>query len=359
MKKTVVFLMVAIVLLVFPSCSLEAPQTPKAAEESAKFGNPSNYTFQLEDVYHSPSKENYLYVPPACYKDFVLLTFDPYTNVNNESNTAVLDLRDNRLSHLPFKTEEFRMDDQSYYWFSYDRVLMREVICRTDRKTLETDVIYSPVANRIMNNYRLSYGDRYLAWSEFTLDGKGNIDQYYIMVYDIVKNEAFLVDEVKFLFGFAPLLVINQGFLAYSDMDQDGYIINGYDLTSRKKVMVEKCDLMPKGFAFDGVYLVWIDGDGKRTLTLSSPGTSFERKLGDNCDVADVFQGEYIIYSQDMKLYVYSISKEKIIYESQDDMRDPTVSWFIVDHQTGRVALKCEHKDDTNGAMVLNMQKAD
>lgn len=359
MKRAVCFLFSALMLLLcacaafteetvepaIPSGSPAEPGPQEAGpsllsdEENA--GNPVECSFRMETVFDNREKEYYLYMPPTGCRGKALLLFDPDTNRDTGGNAALLDMDTGELERLPYMTENIRMDGEYFYWLAsrlkpeggaYGQV------CRAGQSAPEeAEVLYETPEEWIQDS-SLFYGDGFLVWGEYKVsEGSGDIERYRIMAFDLENGEPFEVDTIKDYYGMGLFLSVNSGMIAYGSGP-----VYCYSLKDRRAVAEQPCGAV-KSAAYDGTYLAYVEETGDERLILTVPGTAMRRELAHRAVNADIVKGEFVVYSTDEGVFVYSISKDRTVFSpkplSDEEGFHPGV-WFHTNHETGTVLFK-------------------
>lgn len=89
--------------------------------------------------------------------------------------------------------------------------------------------------------------------------------------------------------------------------------------------------------------MAYVEETGDERLILTVPGTAMRRELAHRAVNADIVKGEFVVYSTDEGVFVYSISKDRTVFSpkplSDEEGFHPGV-WFHTDHETGTVLFK-------------------
>lgn len=323
------------------TASGQPEQTSPPLPEPEAIGNPMECSFRLETIFDEREKEYYLYVPPVSCGNQVLLLFDPDTNRETGSNTMLLDMDTGEKNRLPYTTESIQMDKAYFYWLG-----VRPKpggggcgqIFRAQRDTPEeTELLYETPEEWVQDT-DLFCGDGFLVWGEYKVnEHTGNIEKYRVMAFDLEKHDHFEVGTINNYYEASTFLSINSGMIAYGADP-----LYGYDLRERKIVAEQPCGTV-KSAVYDGTYFAYVEAEDKEQLILTMPGTSIKRVLAGQAVNADIVKGEFVIYSTNGGLYVYSISKDSTVFYTRSPSDEPGFNfgqWFHADKETGTTLFK-------------------
>lgn len=351
MKKAYCILL-AVGILFLSACSIPniQPAAPSSSSISQpleivtnpeNIGNPMECSFRLETVFDQREKEYYLYIPPTSSEDNILLLFDPDTNREIGSNTALLSLSTGELTRLPYTTENIQMDKDCFYWLGFrpkpDGGAYGQICTAQQESPEKIEILYETPEEWIQDT-SLFYGDGFLVWGEYKVnEDTGNIECYRIMSFDLEKKESFEVATMTEYYGVSLYLSVNSGMISYGSNP-----IYGYSLKERKIIAEQPCDAA-KSAAYDGTYLAYIEAFDNEQLILTMPGTSLKRILAKQVINVDIVKGEFVLYSTNSGFFIYSISKDDVVFQCESPSDEPGFNfgkWFHTDKETGTTLFK-------------------
>ncbi|MFA9381472.1 MAG: hypothetical protein ACERKO_10485 [Acetanaerobacterium sp.] len=279
---------------------------------------------------------------PSVFGDKALASSSNTYRGETRLNCMEVDLNTREETELPFYAFDPRADEENYYWTEYIPDSESLNLNATRKANGEKRVLYT-----VPDGYdmipRLAYGDGYLVWIEYPYQ-KEEITQYRIHALDCKTGENFLVDEVDYTSGSFFCPVINNGYVAYADKSQDGYVLKGYDLHNRTLALELSVKDAPMAEAFDGSFMVWdTDATGSRNLQVYRVKDQTTRVIDTNTAEVDIYRSRYIIYCKSTDIYVYDMGTDQTVFTTETEKPEKDgkryTQWFLMDKSAGRLVI--------------------
>lgn len=304
---------------------------------------------------------------PSIFESKLLYSDAEMFQQEKEQNISEFDLLTGNEKQLALYSKDARWDGENYYWIHPGKEdnTYGDGIWQGDGSD-EGVPLYTVKENRRILP-RLAFNNDFLVWQE-EVWSSGELAYWEIYAMECKTQEVFFVAERNWCSTPFDILVINNGFLTYCDsIVSTEYLIHVIDLSKRDEIFIHKITSPVNDVAFDGDWLVWTDtfraswipsfhaycystGEEKK-ITITTNG-----KQEDGAGI-NVIQGRYVIYNYWLKVRIYDLKENQLIYRSEADplLGDAELSYYFNLDEKSDKAIFIKHgpEEMEKGEIVL------